>query len=171
MFRPISWEGNYQWCHYSYRLFSWSKAPRLFCLHCCDFSICPRMNDIGKKKNLCWHFEIFYAATSTGKTLPIISAISWSLCSPTLSCHIKQNPKTDIENSRTADVMSRNYRTLLLVIYGLHCWGNDPILIKINKRTWPKWATHPKKLVESKRSCEQWTTMTNQALLLKYIRE
>lgn len=108
--------------------------------------------------------------TSTDKTLPIISAISWSVCSPTLSCHIKRNPKTDIENSWTADVMSRDYTALLLVIYGLHCWGNDPILIKINKRTWSKWATYPKKLVESKRICEQWTTMTNQALLLKYIR-
>lgn len=147
-----------------------SQAPRSFCLHPCDFSICPRVNDIGNKKILCWHFETFYAVKSTGRTLPIISVISWSVCSPTLSCYIKQNLKTDIENSRTADVMSRDYKTLLLVIYDLHCWGNDP-MIKTNKRSRPKWATYPKKLVESKWSCEQWTTMTNQALLLKYIRE
>lgn len=146
------------------------NAPRSFCLHPWDFSVCPRVNDVGKQ-NLCWYFEIFYAATSTGKTWPIISSISWSVCSPTLSCHIEWNPKTDIKNSWTADVMSRDYKTLLLVIYSLHCWGNDPILIKINKRTWPKWATCPKKLVESKQSCEQWAAMANQALLLKCIRE
>lgn len=61
-----------------------------------------------------------YVGTSADKTLPVTSVISCSVCSPTLSRHVKWKPKPDIEYNWKADGMSRDYITLLLVIYSLH---------------------------------------------------